>query len=135
MLDSTFFHTAILVFEALGVVTLVAGFALALVLALRSLVRKEGGTQAFQTLRVTIGGSILLGLEIFVAADIIRTISAPSLEEAGVLALIVAIRTVLSITIQIEIEGVLPWKRALLTSGGEVIAREVARDRARPAAR
>lgn len=61
------------------------------------------------------------------AADLIRTItSKPSLEDALILGLIVLIRTVLSMSIQIEIEGVLPWRRALLTSGAEVIAREVA---------
>ena len=47
-----------------------------------------------------------------------------------ILGLIVLIRTVLSMSIQIEIEGVLPWRRALLTSGGQVIGEQIARDRA-----
>ena len=80
---------------------------------------------AFQVLRRLIGSSILLGLEILVAADLIRAIVTPSLEEAATLALIVAIRTVLSISIQIEIEGLLPWKRALLTNGGWMLAETV----------
>ena len=46
---------------------------------------------------------------------------------ASLLGLIVLIRTVLSLSIQIEIEGVLPWKRALLTSGASVVADEVTR--------
>jgi hypothetical protein len=68
---------------------------------------------------------------VLVAADLIRTItSKPSLEEAAILGLIVLIRTILSISIQIEIEGTLPWRRALLRSGGQVVGDAVARDRA-----
>ncbi len=81
---------------------------------------------AFLTLRNTLGGAILLGLEVLVAADLIRTItSKPSLEDALILGLIVLIRTVLSMAIQIEIEGSLPWQRALLTSGAQVMADQV----------
>ncbi|EPD84780.1 hypothetical protein HMPREF1529_01386 [Microbacterium sp. oral taxon 186 str. F0373] len=81
-------------------------------------------------LRNTLGAAILLGLEVLVSADLIRTItSKPSIEDAVVLGLIVIIRTVLSISIQIEIEGTLPWRRALLTNGGQVLARSIARER------
>jgi shikimate kinase len=87
-------------------------------------------------LRTTFGGAILLGLEVLVAADLLRTItSKPSLEDAVILGIIVLIRTILSISIQIEIEGVLPWRRALLTSGANVVAGEVARDRRAAAGR
>ncbi len=125
------FDAVVLVFETLGVVALCVGLVLSGVLAVRSLRRREGGTAAFQVLRTAFGGTLLLGLEIFVAADIIRTIFTPSLEEAAILGLIVIIRTVLSMSIQIEIDGVLPWRRALLSSGGQVLAREVARTRGR----
>ncbi|MDF2555985.1 MAG: hypothetical protein K0R60_1880 [Microbacterium sp.] len=91
---------------------------------------------AFTVLRTTLGAAILLGLEVLVAADLIRTItSKPSLEDAAILGLIVLIRTVLSISIQIEIEGTLPWRRALLRSGGQMIGDAVARDRDREAVR
>ncbi len=123
-------------FEFVGATSMVVGFVVAVVLGARSLGRGEGGTKAFQVLRTTLGGAILLGLEVLVAADLIRTItSKPSLEDATILAIIVLIRTVLSISIQIEIEGVLPWRRALLTSGAQVVASQVAADRAasRPA--
>lgn len=123
------FDAIVIGIEALGVAAVVIGFAIAVVLAVRSLAGGAGGRAAFQTLRTAIGGSILLGLEIFVAADIIRTISTPSLEDAAVLGLIVIIRTVLSMSIQIEIDGVAPWRRALLTSGGEVLADEIGRSR------
>lgn len=123
-------YTAIAeMFELLGTLTMVLGFILAAILAVRSLFRHEGGSKAFSTLRVTLGSAILLGLEILVAADLVRTItSKPSIEEAIILGLIVLIRTILSWSIQIEIEGVLPWKRALVESGGSQLVKQVKED-------
>lgn len=129
-LEPVFIGVAV-VFEALGAVAMIAGFVVAVVLGVRALRRGGGGTAAFTTLRTTLGGAILLGLEILVAADLLRTItSQPSLEDALVLGLIVLIRTILSMSIQIEIDGTLPWRRALLESGASVVGREIARDRA-----
>ena len=127
-------HGVVVVLEAIGVLAMIVGFALAVIFAARALKRGRGGAAAFQVLRTMIGSSILLGLEILVAADLIRTVLGPSLEEAAVLAIIVLIRTVLSISIQIEIDGVLPWKRALLTSGGKLMADAVVRETTPPAA-
>lgn len=125
------FTTVAVVFEVIGALAMCLGFVVAVLLGIRSLQRGDGGQAAFQTLRTTLGAAILLGLEVLVAADLIRTItSKPSLEDAVILGLIVLIRTVLSMSIQIEIEGVLPWRRALLTSGGQVIGEQIARDRA-----
>lgn len=125
-----------LAFEVVGALAMVIGFLIALALGLRSLRRGEGGATAFGVLRTTLGSAILLGLEILVAADLIRTItSKPSIEDAVILGLIVLIRTVLSMSIQIEIEGVLPWRRALVKSGGHLIGDAVARDRAAEAQR
>ena len=93
------------------------GFLVAIGLAIRSWVTKKDGKTAFKVLRDSIGLVILLGLEILVAADLVRTVtSTPSLTDAIVLAIVVLIRTILSFSLQIEIEGVAPWKRALLTS-------------------
>lgn len=125
------FDAVALVFEAIGAFAMAAGFVVAVVLSIRSLSRGDGGSRAFSVLRTTLGGGILLGLEVLVAADLVRTItSKPSLEDAVILGIIVLIRTILSISIQIEIEGVLPWRRALTTSGAQVVAGAVARDRA-----
>ena len=118
-------------FEILGALAMVVGTVIALALGVRALLRGQGGTAAFQVLRTTLGGAILMGLEVLVAADLIRTItSQPSIEDALILGLIVVIRTILSMSIQIEIDGVLPWRRALLTSGGQVFGEQIARDRA-----
>jgi len=125
------FTVVAIVFEVIGAIAMVVGFVIAVVLCVRALSRGEGGAAAFQVLRTTLGSAILLGLEVLVAADLIRTItSKPSIEDAFILGLIVLIRTVLSMSIQIEIEGVLPWRRALLTSGGQMLGQAVARDRA-----
>jgi uncharacterized membrane protein len=122
-------------FEAIGAGAMIVGFAIALVLGFRSLQRGEGGRTAFTVLRTTLGAAILLGLEVLVAADLIRTItSKPSLEDALILGLIVLIRTILSISIQVEIEGMLPWRRAVLTSGGQMLGNAVSRDREAAAA-
>ena len=127
----SFFTVIAVVFEIIGAIAMVAGFVVAVVLAVRALGRRESPRSAYLVLRNTLGAAILLGLEVLVAADLIRTItSKPSFEDALILGLIVLIRTVLSMSIQIEIEGVLPWRRALLTSGGQLLGEAVARDRA-----
>ena len=133
LIDDAFSWVA-LGFELLGAVTMVVGAMVAIALGARSALRGQSGSDAFGVIRRTLGGAILLGLEVLVAADLVRTItSKPSMEDALILGLIVLIRTVLSLSIQIEIEGVLPWRRALLTSGASVVAREVRRDaEARP---
>lgn len=124
------FTAVAVAFEVVGATAMVVGAVIAVVLAARSLGRREGGRVAFMVLRTTLGSAILLGLEVLVAADLIRTItSKPSLADAFILGLIVLIRTVLSMSIQIEVDGVLPWRRALLTNGGQLIAEAVARDR------
>ena len=114
------------VFDLLGAATIVAGVVLAVTMAFVALARHKPGVEAIHTLRNVLGGAILLGLEVFVAADLIRTITeVPSLTNVLSLGLIVVIRTVLSFTIQIEIEGTLPWRKALLGSGAQVVATTV----------
>lgn len=116
-MDTEIFDTVARVFEFVGVGAMAVGILVAVVLAIRSWAATRDGGRAFKTLRDSIGMVILLGLEILVAADLVRTVtSTPSLTDAIVLAIIVLIRTVLSFSLQVEIEGVAPWKRALLTS-------------------
>ncbi len=67
--------------------------------------------EAYRLVRLRLGRAILLGLELLVAADIIKTVAiAPNFTNVGVLALIVLIRTFLSFTLQLEIEGKWPWQ-------------------------
>jgi uncharacterized membrane protein len=125
-----FFERATQTFEVLGVSSMVVGFVFAFALAVVTWRRTRNGGRAFKTLRDSLGGAILLGLELLVAADIVKTVtSTPSLTDAAVLGMIVLIRTVLSITIEIEVDGVAPWRKAL-TTGPQVLAR-AARESAR----
>ncbi|MDQ7903987.1 DUF1622 domain-containing protein [Phytohabitans sp. ZYX-F-186] len=115
-------------FEVIGVAVLVVGLVWSVVQALR-LWRATSGRRAYQALRELFGGALLLGLEVLVAADLIRTVAvSPTLESVAVLGVIVLIRTFLSFSLQIEIDGVPPWRRAL-TSGATVMARAASRAR------
>ncbi|BBY93103.1 hypothetical protein MGALJ_27720 [Mycobacterium gallinarum] len=121
MRTQEFFERATQAFEVLGVLSMIIGFAFAFGLSLITWRRTKSGGRAFKTLRQSLGGAILLGLELLVAADIVKTVtSTPSLTDAAVLGMIVLIRTVLSITIEIEVDGVAPWRKALRT-GPEVL--------------
>ncbi len=98
-------------FDLIGSAVLVVGFVWSVIVAARAW-RAAGGRAGYLALRATFGGALLLGLEILVAADLIRTVAvAPTLSNVLVLAVIVAIRTFLSFSLQIEIDGVLPWRR------------------------
>ena len=73
----------------------------------------------YRVYRQGIGRVILLGLELLVAGDIIRTVAvSPTFRSAGVLAVIVAIRTFLSFTLEVELEGRWPWQRPTTTRTG-----------------
>jgi uncharacterized membrane protein len=126
-----FFERATQAFEVLGVSSMVLGTGYAIGLALVTW-KRTGGARAFKTLRNSIGGAILLGLELLVAADIVKTVtSKPSLTDAAILGLIVLIRTVLSFTIEVEIDGVAPWRKGLTTGAG-VLARTTRDARSAP---
>ncbi|HEY0112362.1 MAG TPA: DUF1622 domain-containing protein [Allosphingosinicella sp.] len=74
---------------------------------------KGGGVRAYELYRANLGRGILLGLEILVGADIIATVTAPlTLRSVGLLSLVVLIRTFLSFSLETEIEGRWPWRRA-----------------------
>jgi uncharacterized membrane protein len=93
-----------------GVAVIIAGAVIATVSVVRTLLRRTG-QPVYEPYRQQLGRSILLGLELLVAADIIRTVAVtPTFESLGVLALIVLIRTFLSYTLQLEVTGKLPWQ-------------------------
>lgn len=97
--------------DGVGVAVIVVGILAATLWAALSSRRLDGG-DLFRTYRRGIGKSILLGLEFLVAADIITTVAvSPSFRSAGVLAIIVMIRTFLSMALQLELDGRWPWQR------------------------
>lgn len=80
--------------------------------------RRDDRLAAYQQGRQSLGRAILLGLEIFIAGDIIRTVAiAPTFDNVGVLGLIVLVRTFLSATLQVEIEGHWPWQEGVHKPG------------------
>ena len=101
------------VFEVVGVAVLSIGFVVGFVQAGIAFVRGEDRPAIYRALRSFVGRTILLSLEILVAADLIRTVAVdPSLENVASLGVIVLIRTILSFSLDIEIEGRLPWRAA-----------------------
>ena len=108
-------------FEALGGAILVVGVIWSFVLAAVAARRSGWSARTYLVLRQSFGGTLLLGLEILVAADLIRTVAvAPTLTNVYVLGLIVVIRTFLSFSLETEIEGVAPWRRALMGGAGTI---------------
>ena len=99
--------------EVVGIAIIVIGAAAALFVFVRQLPRRRDREEAVAAFRSDLGRSILLGLEFLVAADIINTVAIePTLDSLAVLAGIVAIRTFLSWSLEVEIEGQWPWQRA-----------------------
>lgn len=95
--------------EFLGVLTILFGILYAV---LKYILGLKNHNSSFTGLRQNIGKSILLGLEILIAADIMATIvTEPTLRSVAILGCIVIIRTFLSLSLQVEVEGKLPWKK------------------------
>ena len=99
-----------------GVVIIATGVVLATVWFVRD-GRRTGWRPAYERYRANLGRGILLGLELLVGADIIGTITAPlTFQSVGMLAIVVAIRTFLSFSLETEIEGCWPWRRRELNA-------------------
>lgn len=97
--------------ELAGVGLIVVGLAIALLVFAVDIARRRALTGPYEELRRNMARSILLGLEVLVAGDIIRTVAVdPTLESVAVLAGIVLIRTFLSMTLQVEATGRWPWQ-------------------------
>jgi uncharacterized membrane protein len=98
------------VIDAAGVAVIAIGGVLAAGIAIGRLIRKNPAT--YKLFRGQLGRSILLGLELLVAADIIRTVAVtPTAQSVAVLAGIVLIRTFLSWSLELEITGRWPWQQ------------------------
>jgi uncharacterized membrane protein len=100
------------VVETAGAAIMVVGGLGAFVLFARDVARRRGTEPAYTALRSNLGRCILLGLEVLIVADIVRTIIVDtSLTSVAVLGAIVVIRIILSFSLEVEIEGVWPWRR------------------------
>lgn len=96
--------------EAIGVLVVVLGSTIAS-FGFVTTFRKLAEGQAYATYRRQLGRSIILGLEFLIAGDIVRTVVvADTLENVGILGLIILIRSFLSVTLHLEVEGRWPWQ-------------------------
>jgi len=102
-------ETVGLAIDGIGVFVIVLGIVIA---TARYFTSGRQVPEPYRRLRQDLGHGILLGLELLIAADIIRTVAiTPTLDGVIVLGLIVLIRTFLSVALQVEIEGRWPWRR------------------------
>ncbi|MDE2489064.1 MAG: DUF1622 domain-containing protein [Alphaproteobacteria bacterium] len=107
------------VIELVGVGIIVLGLLLSTIAYFRDGLGSHDWRSAYERYRSNLGRGILLGLELLVGADIISTITAPlTFASVGLLAGIVGIRTFLSFSLETEIEGAWPWRRARDAKGG-----------------
>lgn len=105
------------VVDIVGVAVIVGGFLVATLSVVFAIVRTRDVDGRYRAYGRSLGRAILLGLELLVAADIIRTVAVvPTLESVLVLALIVLVRTFLSFSLEVELEGRWPWQRGELAS-------------------
>jgi uncharacterized membrane protein len=96
--------------DAAGVAVIVAGILLAALMTVGRMWRRR--SDVYRRFRQEVGRAILLGLELLVAADIIRTVAiSPTLESVAVLSVIVLVRTLLSFSLEVELTGMWPWQR------------------------
>jgi uncharacterized membrane protein len=104
-------HWISLVIEAAGVAVIVLGAVMAIAVFLLRLARGGPSGETYHAFRTSLARAILLGLEFLVAADIIGTVAVePTLRNLYVLGLIVLIRTFLSFSLEVEINGRWPWQ-------------------------
>ena len=107
-----FISNVVKVVEGTGAAILVLGGLGALADYVAATVRPERRPGAYQQLRQNLGRVILLGLEVLIIGDIVRTIIVdPTIESVAVLGMIVVIRIVLSFSLEVEIDGTWPWSR------------------------
>jgi uncharacterized membrane protein len=116
--------------EAAGVTIILVGITLSSIGYLNSLRRGNEVKHAYRAYRVSLGRVILLGLEFLVAADIIRTVGVHrTTENVIMLGAIVAIRTFLSLALDVELEGRWPWRHQQNESSSDpVLAKDPADD-------
>jgi uncharacterized membrane protein len=105
-----FISDVVRVIETVGAAIMIFGGFVALADYALSVVHVVDRPQPYRQLRQRLGRSILLGLEVLIIGDIVRTIIvSPTVESVSVLGMIVVIRIVLSFSLEVEIDGTWPW--------------------------
>lgn len=101
------------VVDALGIIIIVLGLILSILIFFKDWFKEGGLKLSYIRLRQNLGRAILLGLEFLVAGDIIRSVGGndPTFTSIAILGLIVIIRTFLSFTFELEVEGRWPWQK------------------------
>jgi uncharacterized membrane protein len=112
------FEMTVVVFEALGVAVLIFGFVFSMGHFIKRLFRVTERHEAFREFRQDFGHTLLLSLDLLVAADIILTITLElSFETLGMLGLLLLIRTFLHFVLELEVTGRWPWQGSPHTAG------------------
>jgi uncharacterized membrane protein len=115
-----FISDVVRVIEAAGAAIMIIGGFVALADYALSVVHVVDRPKAYQQLRQRLGRSILLGLEVLIIGDIVRTIIVnPTVESVAVLGMIIVIRIVLSFSLEVEIDGAWPWNTWRLSTKPE----------------
>lgn len=99
--------------DALGILIIVAGLILSVLIFFKDWFKENALKNSYIRLRQNLGKAILLGLEFLVAGDIIRSVGGndPTFDSIIILGLIVLIRTFLSFTFELEVDGRWPWQK------------------------
>ena len=106
----TYIDSITKIIELIGILVIFFGAVYSILAFLFFLSKKK--TDAYIKLRQSLGKSILLGLEILIAADIMQTVTTePTIKSAITLGLIVLIRTFMSMSLEVELEGRFPWQQ------------------------
>jgi uncharacterized membrane protein len=110
--------TAAIAMEIFAIIVIVAGIVIGAVRFFAVVVRRGDNHRAYQKFKAFMGRTLLLGLEILVAADVVRTVALdPTMENIMVLGILVLIRTFLSWSLVVEIEGRWPWQERRAETG------------------
>jgi uncharacterized membrane protein len=114
-LNNSFVELTSTIIETIGISVIAAGALYASIRAIASVWSKKTDIKIFfQVFRRELGRAILLGLEFLVAGDIIRTVAIePTFRSVGILAIIVVIRTFLSFSLEVEMNGRWPWEEQM----------------------
>jgi uncharacterized membrane protein len=111
--SASWIEDAALAMEWLAIVVIVVGIVFGGVRFAIALLRRSNAAANYNAFKAFMGRTLLLGLEILVAADVVRTVALePTLQNVGTLGVLVVIRTFLSWSVSVEIEGRWPWQGA-----------------------